>query len=231
MTYRVTTATSALYALSPQPTAAATLTWESAPSQHLSDHDRTIQAARRGDERAFSSLIDLYRAAAERVAQQILHTEEAAADAVQEAMLKAHRAMARFHEGNFRSWFLRIVTNTCYDHLRQQRRHATVSLDELTERAGLDYLPAEEAIAHCIDEDPEALVLQNESMRLLLSAIEGLPSYHRDVVMLVDVQGYDYAEAAELLGLPLGTVKSRLSRARAALRDQLVKSGIVAAPM
>lgn len=231
MTYRGTTATSAFYALSSQPAGAATLTWESAPSQHLSDHHRTIQAACRGDERAFSSLIDLYRAAAERVAQQILHTEEAAADAVQEAMLKAHRAMARFQEGNFRSWFLRIVTNTCYDHLRQQRRRAIVSLDELTERAGLDYLPAEEAIAHCIDEDPETLVLQNEGMRLLLSAIEGLPSYHRDVVMLVDVQGYDYAEAAQQLGLPLGTVKSRLSRARAALRDQLVKSGIVAAPM
>ncbi|MCS6825563.1 MAG: sigma-70 family RNA polymerase sigma factor [Caldilinea sp.] len=231
MTYSVTTATSALYALSPHPPAATKLTWEAAPGQHLSDQDRAIQAARRGDERAFGSLIDLYRAAAERVAQQILHTEEAAADAVQEAMIKAHRAMARFQEGNFRSWFLRIVTNTCYDHLRQQRRRASVSLDELTERAGLDYLPAEEAISHYMDEDPERIVLQNEGMRLLLSAIEALPSYHRDVVMLVDVHGCDYAEAAEILGLPLGTVKSRLSRARAALRDQLVRSGIVATSM
>lgn len=185
--------------------------------------DGAIQAARLGDERAFAHLIDLYRTAAERLAQQILHTEEAAADAVQEAMIKAHRAMERFQEGNFRSWFLRIVTNTCYDHLRRQKRRAAVSLDELTEQHGIDYLATEEYVA----EDPEHIVLQNEGMRLLLSAIDDLPVYHRNVVLLVDVQGYDYAEAAELLDLPLGTVKSRLSRARAALRDQLVRAGIV----
>lgn len=211
-----------------QPTAvAATLTWEALPGQRLTAVDNAIQAARLGDEGAFAALIDLYRSAAERVAQQILHTEEAAADAVQDAMIKAHRAMARFQEGNFRSWFLRIVTNTCYDHLRRQRRRAAVSLDELTEQAGIDYLSTEEYIA----EDPESLVLQNEGMHCLLAAIDDLPEYHRNVVLLVDVQGYDYAEAAEMLGLPLGTVKSRLSRARAALRDQLVKAGIVGAPM
>lgn len=208
-------------------TVAATLTWEALPGQRLTAVDNAIQAARLGDDGAFAALIDLYRAAAERVAQQILHTEEAAADAVQEAMIKAHRAMARFQEGNFRSWFLRIVTNTCYDHLRRQRRRAAVSLDELTEQAGIDYLSTDEYIA----EDPESLVLQNEGMRFLLAAIDNLPEYHRNVVLLVDVQGCDYAEAAEMLGLPLGTVKSRLSRARSALRDQLVKAGIVGAPM
>ncbi|HQY92442.1 MAG: RNA polymerase sigma factor [Caldilinea sp.] len=207
--------------------AVAAMTWDTAPNQRMLAVDSTIQAARSGDDGAFGALIDLYRSSAERLAQQILHTEEAAADAVQEAMIKAHRAMARFQEGNFRSWFLRIVTNTCYDHLRRQKRRAAVSLDELTEQAGIDYLPAEDYVA----EDPETLVLQSEGMRFLLLAIEGLPEYHRNVVLLVDVQGYDYAEAAELLGLPLGTVKSRLSRARSALRDQLVKAGIVGAPM
>ena len=78
-----------------------------------------------------------------------------------------------------------------------------------------------------VAEDPEHIVLQNEGMRLLLAAIDELPAYHRNVVLLVDVQGYDYAEAAELLDLPLGTVKSRLRRARAALRDELVRAGIV----
>ena len=67
-------------------------------------------------------------------------------------------------------------------------------------------------------------------MQYLLGAIHELPAWHRSVVLLVDVQGYDYAEAAELLGLPLGTVKSRLSRARAALRDKLVAAGYVAPP-
>ena len=227
MTYSVNTANPSFYGMSPYGATAGSIPWDSTQSQRAAAIERDIQAARLGDERAFGSLIDLYRATAERVAQQILHTEEAAADAVQEAMIKAHRAMERFQEGNFRSWFLRIVTNTCYDHLRRQRRRAAVSLDELTEQSGIDYLPPDDYVA----EDPEALFLQNEGMRLLLSAIDTLPEYHRSVVMLVDVQGYDYAEAAELLGLPLGTVKSRLSRARSTLRDQLVKSGVVGAPM
>ncbi len=206
--------------IQPRNTAAVMPAWDATVTPAL---DSAIQAARLGDDHAFAHLIDLYRTAAERLAQQILHTEEAAADAVQEAMIKAHRAMERFQEGNFRSWFLRIVTNTCYDHLRRQKRRAAASLDELTEQHGIDYLATEEYIA----EDPEHIVLQNEGMRLLLAAIDELPSYHRSVVLLVDVQGYDYAEAAELLELPLGTVKSRLSRARAALRDQLVRSGIL----
>lgn len=229
MTSTVNSLRSSAYATSSwRPTAvAATMTWDTLPGQRLAAVDSAIQAARLGDDGAFAALIDLYRAAAERVAQQILHTEEAAADAVQEAMIKAHRAMARFQEGNFRSWFLRIVTNTCYDHLRRQRRRAAVSLDELTEQAGIDYLPSDDYVA----EDPETVVLQSEGMRFLLAAIDALPEYHRNVVLLVDVQGYDYAEAAEMLGLPLGTVKSRLSRARSALRDQLVKAGIVGAPM
>ena len=185
--------------------------------------DAYLEAARLGDDRAFANLIEFYRATAERVAQQILHTEDAAADAVQEALIKAHRAMNRFQDGNFRSWFLRIVTNTCYDHLRRQKRRATVSLDELAEQGSLDYLEPAASAA----EDPEAVAMHNEGMNLLMHAIDGLPAWHRSVVMLVDVQGYDYAEAAEILNLPLGTVKSRLSRARSALRDELVQAGVV----
>lgn len=183
-----------------------------------------IQAARGGDDLAFNHLISHYQAAAQRLAQQILRTEEAAADAVQDALVKVHRALPRFQDGNFRSWLLRIVTNTCYDYLRSQRRRSTVSLDELTDPSGAEFpqLRADEL------QNPEILVTQQESLQFLLHAIEQLPNWHRDVVLLVDVHGYDYTEAAEMLGLPLGTVKSRLSRARSALRDQLIKAGFVA---
>jgi RNA polymerase sigma-70 factor (ECF subfamily) len=182
-----------------------------------------IQAARGGDEHAFNSLISHYQAAAQRLAHQILRTEEAAADAVQDALIKVHRALPRFQDGNFRSWLLRIVTNTCYDYLRSQRRRSTVSLDDLTEPSGAEFptLRADEL------QNPEMLVTQQESLQFLLQAIEQLPHWHRDVVLLVDVHGYDYTEAAEMLSLPLGTVKSRLSRARSALRDQLTKAGFV----
>jgi RNA polymerase sigma-70 factor (ECF subfamily) len=136
-----------------------------------------------------------------------------------------HRALPRFQDGNFRSWLLRIVTNTCYDYLRSQRRRASVSLDELTEATGVEF----QLSGVTERENPEVVVAQRESMQYLMHAIEELPEWHRNVVLLVDVQGYDYAEAAELLNLPLGTVKSRLSRARSALRDKLVACGYVSA--
>ena len=170
-----------------------------------------IVAAQQGDDNAFTFLVDSHLAAAQRLAEHILRTEEAAADAVQEALIKVHRALPRFEDGNFRSWLLRIVTNTCYDYLRSQRRRAAVSLDELAEQTGFDlpFLRTSE------QDDPERLVTQKESLEFLLTAIDELPPWHRNVVLLIDVHGYDYGEAAEILDLPLGTVKSRLSRARA----------------
>lgn len=184
-----------------------------------------LQAAQSGDEQAFGLLITHYQQMAKRVAQQILRTEEAAADAVQEAMIKVYRALPRFQEGNFRSWLLRIVTNTCYDHLRRQKRRRALSLDELTEGSDTEASLGERS--QDTVEDPEAVALQRERMQLLLAAIDDLPAWHRNVVLLIDVHGLDYEEAADQLGVPLGTVKSRLSRGRAALRDRLVRDGLV----
>jgi RNA polymerase sigma-70 factor (ECF subfamily) len=193
--------------------------------------DKAINAARDGDPAAFSTLVQQYYSAAVRIAQQILLTEEAAADAVQEALIKAHRAMHRFQDGNFRSWLLRIVTNTCYDHLRRQKRRNTISLDELTEEANGETIFQVEQHSHYQTPthaiDPNTLAERNESMEYLLAQINELPAWHRNVILLVDVHGYDYGEAAELLHVPLGTVKSRLSRARSALRDRLVGSGML----
>ncbi|CAN5658568.1 sigma-70 family RNA polymerase sigma factor [soil metagenome] len=186
------------------------------------DLNHILQDARMGDELAFSRLVDYYRSTAERAAQHILHTEEAAADAVQDALIKVHRALPRFQDGNFRSWLLRIVTNTCYDHLRRQKRRQSMSLDELTEGSTGHVF----AQISTDTQNPETLALHKESMQVLLKAINELPTWHRTVVLLIDVQGYDYAEAAEILDLPLGTIKSRLSRARATLRDALLNAGL-----
>ena len=185
-----------------------------------------IHAARLGDDSAFCQLVDYYQSAAQRVARRIMRTEEAAADAVQDALIKAHRAMPRFQDGNFNAWLMRIVTNTCYDHLRRQKRRPTVSLDEIIEPNGHS-LPSFLSFPSGPNSNPEQVAVQRESMRLLMGAIEKLPGYHRNVVVLVDVYGYDYQETAALLQLPLGTVKSRLSRARSSLRDQLVSAGLV----
>ena len=175
----------------------------------------TIHAARAGDESAFCRLCDAYRSAAERVARHILRTEEAAADAVQDALVKVYKAIPHFEDGNFRAWLLRIVTNTCYDHLRREKRRPAISLDALLEESYTEMPDTRRS------NDPEHMALRREQRDFLRGAINELSPWHRDVVVLVDVMGYDYNEAAKLLSLPLGTVKSRLSRARASLRERL----------
>lgn len=194
--------------------------------------DGAVQAATAGDSAAFSALIQHHYSAAMRTARQILLTEEAAADAVQDSLLKAHRAMPRFQDGNFRAWFLRIVTNTCYDHFRRAKRRKALSLDELMEAtSGELHFQAEQLFAGELQEssaDPMLLAERNESMEALLQQIDALPTWHRNAILLVDVHGYDYNAAAELLQVPLGTVKSRVSRARSALRDRLAGAGLVA---
>jgi len=175
----------------------------------------TIHAARAGDASAFCRLCETYQAAAERVARHILRTEDAAADAVQDALVKVYKAIPQFEDGNFRAWLLRIVTNTCYDHLRRQKRRPTVSLDALLEESYTEMPDTRTS------NDPERMVLRREQRDFLRRAIKQLSPWHKEVVVLVDVMGYDYGEVAALLGLPLGTVKSRLSRARANLRNRL----------
>ena len=193
--------------------------------------DHAVNAARDGDPAAFSALVQHYYTAAVRIAQQILLTEEAAADAVQESLIKAHRAMYRFQDGNFRSWLLRIVTNTCYDHLRRQKRRSTLSLDELTDESnGESNVQVERSWQHAapaLVTDPNLVAEHSESMAFLLGQIDALPTWHRNVVLLVDVHGYNYAEAADMLRVPVGTIKSRLSRARLALRDRLASHGMM----
>lgn len=185
----------------------------------------TIHAARAGDESAFGHLCETYRAAAERVARHILRTEEAAADAVQDALIKVYKAIPNFEDGNFRAWLLRIVTNTCYDHLRRQKRRPAISLDALLEESYTE-MPDTRS-----NNDPERMILRREEREFLRGVISELSPWHRDVVVLVDVMGYDYSEAAALLGLPLGTVKSRLSRARANLRDRLTAANYLPGPV
>ncbi len=205
--------------------ATGTLTWTdiavASPGRDSPGLVAAIHAAQAGDEQAFALLVEAHRALAERVAYSILRTEEAVADAVQDALLKMYQALPRFTEGNFRAWLMRIVTNTCYDYLRRRRRRPAVSLDALEEEMNREFGNPR------ADQSPEQAVLRAEQHRQILEAIQALSPAHQAVVILVDVHGYDYQETAEALGIPVGTVKSRLSRARAALRERLVVRGVV----
>lgn len=179
------------------------------------DQDRLIAQSLAGDLDAFNQLILEYQNLAYSVAYRLLTNSDAAADAVQDSFIKAYRALESFRGGSFKSWLMRIVTNTCYDVLRAQKRRRTDSLDDLPVE--------EEYVSQLIDpqESPDQFVERQELHSLIEAAILSLPEDQRTTIVLCDVQGYAYEEIAELTGVAMGTVKSRISRARGRLREYL----------
>ncbi len=182
------------------------------------DEAQAIQAAKRGDLTAFNRLVMAYQNTAYNVAYRISGDADAAADACQEAFLSAFRGIQNFRGGSFKSWILRIVTNACYDQLRYKGRRPANSLEEVAEQP--DY-SAKLVNGH---ERPEEYALRQELSHLIQEAITNLPPEQRTVVVLSDIQGFAYQEIAEITGVSLGTVKSRLSRARMKLRDHLLEN-------
>ncbi len=188
--------------------------------EFVMDEASAIGRAQRGDLDAFNSLVVEYQTLVYNVAFRIMGESASAADASQEAFISAFKNIRRYRGGSFRAWLLRIVTNACYDELRRRKRKPTLSLDELAypsgevRPAGLDWVSSNE-------ESPEASLQRSDLARAIQECLDRLPPEFRVVAVLVDVQGYDYKEAAEVVGTPLGTVKSRLARARAGLRECL----------
>jgi RNA polymerase sigma-70 factor, ECF subfamily len=123
--------------------------------------------------------------------------------------------MSDFRGGSFKAWLLRIVTNKCWDQIRTSGRRPTLSLDALPEESDRLFYMTDRG------ELPDQALERRALTNALEEAILTLPPEQRAVLVLSDVQGLGYAEVAMVLGLPLGTVRSRLSRARARLRDRL----------
>jgi RNA polymerase sigma-70 factor (ECF subfamily) len=180
------------------------------------DEDRLIARARRGDGEAFSELVLRYQDMVYNVAYRILGDEQDATDATQDAFLSAYQAVGKFRGGSFRGWLLRIVTNASYDCLRRAKRYAAVSLDD---GEAIDW---HECVADP-GELPEESAERQELGRRIQRGLMALSLKHRVVLVLVDLQGLSYAEAAHVLRVPLGTVRSRVSRGRRALRDLMLR--------
>ncbi len=185
----------------------------------MMDELALIASAQKGDVRAFNQLVLLYQSMAYNVAYRILNDPDAAADATQDAFLSAYKGMKKFRGGSFKAWLLRIVTNACYDQLRVKKRRPTSSLDDMPVEAEHSSFLRDEA------QSPGELLERQELGHFLQSGISALPMEQRTVLVLSDVQGLSYQEVAEIMDLSLGTVKSRLSRGRARLRDFLLERG------
>ncbi|HET7087720.1 MAG TPA: sigma-70 family RNA polymerase sigma factor [Anaerolineae bacterium] len=180
-----------------------------------------IAAARKGDLDAFNTLVLAYQHQVYNLAYRIMGDEASAADATQEAFISAYKHMESFRGDSFKSWIFRIVTNACYDELRRRKRRPASSLEGLVgdEDLEIEYDIPDES------ETPETRVERRELAQVIEFGIGTLPPDQRITLVLSDMQGMSYHEIAAITGANLGTVKSRLSRARAKLRDYLVASG------
>ena len=191
-------------------------------SQHEPEERlRLLGAARAGDAEAFRALFTPDLDLAWRMALRITGEPASADDALQEGLISAYRALDRVEPRNLRGWFVRIVQNAARDAGRRERRRPTIQIqthEEVgggAERSGAAELPAGRA------SDPAGVVEGRELAAQLRAALREIPEERRTAILLFDVDGYTYAEIAEITGSSLGTVKSRISRGREELRGLL----------
>jgi RNA polymerase sigma-70 factor (ECF subfamily) len=183
-----------------------------------------LHSAQSGNLEAFNALVLKYQDVLYRVALRILGQEALAEDATQEAFISAFQHIINFRDGSLKAWFMRILVNKCYDDIRRMQRTSAISLNESLigdcEDESLyfrlqDHVPSVEEHVEASD--------QNEYIQECLNK---LPTDFRIILALVDIDEMSYGEASAILRIPLGTVKSRLARARLYLRREL-KAGEV----
>ncbi|MEF3273186.1 MAG: sigma-70 family RNA polymerase sigma factor [Chloroflexus sp.] len=180
------------------------------------EEQRLISAAQAGDLDAFNQIVRLYETRVYNLCYRMLGDAETAADTTQDVFIAAFRNLRSFRGGTFKAWLLRIATNACYDALRMRQRRPSVSLD----RNDDDEDSGRSEVADP-GESLDEFVLRQELSTAIQRGLAALPEDQRIVIVLSDIQGLSYEEIAQITGVQLGTVKSRLSRARAKLRDIL----------
>ncbi len=177
--------------------------------QEPAHEEELIRRSRDGDLESFNRLVERYQRQVYSLAYRMLGAARAG-DATQESFIAAWRSLRSFRGGSFRAWLLRIATNACYDLLRAAKRASADSLQAMQEAGAR--LPASG------NPSPEQHALNAELAREIQRAIQGLPPDQRAILIMADIEGLSYEEVAQAAGCNLGTVKSRLSRARARVR-------------
>jgi RNA polymerase sigma-70 factor (ECF subfamily) len=172
-----------------------------------------LERARDGDLDAFNDLVTLYQDQLFALVVRMVPDRDQASDAVQEAFFSAYRNLTSFRGGSVKSWLNRICVNAAMDQQRARKRRPVQPYPELDDDSWQP--PAG------IEADPERTALDGERTRVLGRALAEITDDQRAAIVLYDVEGYDYAEIAEMTGVSLGTVKSRIHRGRLALRGLL----------
>jgi RNA polymerase sigma-70 factor (ECF subfamily) len=177
-----------------------------------------IQEAQNGNLDSFNTLVLHYQDTVFNTAVRILGDDDLAADAAQEAFISAFKGIASFRGGSFKAWLMRTVTNACYDELRRQKRRPTTPLEPDTDDG--EEMDSPRWLADP-DLTPEQKAEADELEQAIQHCLDNLPLEFKTVVVMADIQGMDYLEVATAVRVPLGTIKSRLARARLRLRECL----------
>lgn len=181
-----------------------------------------VEQVKAGEAYAFNRLIRRYQDRVFNTCWRLCGQRDDAQDLTQEAFLRAFRNIYTFRgESTFYTWLFRIAVNQVLSHRRSAARHSTISLDQAGFR---DHSQASELMRRVrqeTTEDPKEHASRLEQQRLLVGALQSLDEEHRTVVVLRDVEGLDYRQIGFILDVPVGTVKSRLYRARSALRETI----------
>lgn len=185
------------------------------------DDQEIVQLILAGDTDAFNVLVDRYQSRAYNLCLRMLGDGDAAADVAQDAFISAYRHLPSLR-GDFRPWLMRIVANACRDALRSQKRRSTISMDvSRDEDDGPGLQIADDAAG------PEDALLQRELQQTIVIALHSIPDDQREVIVLSDIEGRSYQEIADITGINIGTVKSRLNRARLRMRELLVAAELL----
>jgi RNA polymerase sigma-70 factor, ECF subfamily len=182
------------------------------------DEIALINSAQKGDLDSFNTLILHYQDSVFNTALRILGDEDQAQDAAQEAFISAFQSITSFRGGSFKAWIMRTVTNACYDELRRQKRKPTIPLESETNDG--EEIDSPKWLADK-NMTPSQKAEADELEHAIQHCLDALPTEFRTVVVLADIQGMDYSEVATSARVPLGTIKSRLARARLRLRECL----------
>ena len=184
----------------------------------LVDEEILIQRASKGDSGAFETLVVTYEKGVYNLAFRLVGDREDAMDIVQEVFLKAYQALPRFRgDSRFSTWIYRVCVNASLDHLRKKQKQPSYSLDEplALKESSVTREVADEN--QNVEDSVEVKFMSSD----VLATLKNLDPAHRAIILLSDVQGYSYQEIADILGLSMGTVKSRLHRARNMVRKLL----------
>lgn len=176
-----------------------------------------IDEIKNGNLDAFEQLVARYETKVYTIAYRYMGNYNDANDLAQEALIKVYRSIHGFRgESSFLTWLYRVVTNVCKDELRRRAREKTVSMDEMIEHGNS---PSSGQGNSSLDD----FVLRREWQEEVQRVLNSLTEEHRTIVVMRDIQGYSYEEIAHFLECSLGTVKSRLNRARNVLKDRLLE--------